>query len=61
MVSLSPSEGPVDHSTYHRGQAAAFLWQVGATVPSTDLVVFTRPALRTGSREAGIMAEEADP
>jgi uncharacterized damage-inducible protein DinB len=51
----------VDHSTYHRGQAAAFLWQVGATVPSTDLVVFTRPALRTSSREAGIMAEEADP
>jgi uncharacterized damage-inducible protein DinB len=34
----------VNHSTYHRGQAATLLRQVGATVPSTDLVVFTRQA-----------------
>lgn len=32
----------VNHSTYHRGQAATLLRQVGASVPSTDLVVFTR-------------------
>ena len=31
-----------NHSTYHRGQAATLLRQVGATVPSTDFVVFTR-------------------
>lgn len=32
----------VNHSTYHRGQAATMLRQVGATPPSTDFVVFRR-------------------
>ncbi|MEO8033546.1 MAG: DinB family protein [Acidobacteriota bacterium] len=32
----------VNHSTYHRGQVAAMLRQLGATPPSTDFVVFKR-------------------
>ena len=36
----------VNHSTYHRGQAANMLRQVGATPPATDLLVF-RDAVRT--------------
>ena len=30
----------VNHSTYHRGQIAAMLRQLGATPPSTDYLVF---------------------
>jgi uncharacterized damage-inducible protein DinB len=30
----------VNHSTYHRGQLATLLRQVGATPPSTDLLLF---------------------
>lgn len=30
----------VNHSTYHRGQVASMLRQVGAVPPSTDFVVF---------------------
>jgi len=32
----------VNHSTYHRGQITTMLRQLGATAPSTDLVVFDR-------------------
>jgi len=32
----------VNHGTYHRGQAAMMLRQLGAAVPSTDLSAFTR-------------------
>lgn len=32
----------VNHSTYHRGQVATLLRQLGAQVPGTDLVVFHR-------------------
>jgi uncharacterized damage-inducible protein DinB len=32
----------VNHSTYHRGQVATMLRQLGATAPATDLVVFHR-------------------
>jgi len=32
----------VNHGTYHRGQVAAMLRQVGATPPATDLIVFYR-------------------
>ncbi len=31
-----------NHSTYHRGQIATFMRQLGATPPSTDLIVFAR-------------------
>jgi uncharacterized damage-inducible protein DinB len=30
----------VNHSTYHRGQAATILRQLGAAAPETDFVVF---------------------
>jgi uncharacterized damage-inducible protein DinB len=30
----------VNHSTYHRGQAATLLRQVGAVAPETDFVVY---------------------
>jgi len=32
----------VNHSSYHRGQLATLMRQVGATPPATDLVVFAR-------------------
>lgn len=32
----------VNHSTYHRGQVATMLRQLGASVPATDLVLFYR-------------------
>jgi uncharacterized damage-inducible protein DinB len=32
----------VNHSTYHRGQIAAFMRQLGAVPPSTDLIAFAR-------------------
>lgn len=32
----------VNHATYHRGQLATLLRQVGATPPSTDLIKYTR-------------------
>lgn len=32
----------VNHSTYHRGQVATQLRQLGVTPPSTDLIVFLR-------------------
>jgi uncharacterized damage-inducible protein DinB len=32
----------VNHSTYHRGQVATQLRQLGITPPSTDLIVFLR-------------------
>ena len=32
----------VNHSTYHRGQVVTMLRQLGATPPSTDLIVFHR-------------------
>ncbi len=32
----------VNHSTYHRGQVATMLRQVGAVPPSTDLLLFKR-------------------
>lgn len=32
----------VDHSTYHRGQLVTLLRQVGATPPSTGLIVYYR-------------------
>lgn len=32
----------VNHSTYHRGQVATMLRQLGASVPATDLVLFQR-------------------
>lgn len=32
----------VNHSSYHRGQLTTMLRQVGATPPSTDLIVFLR-------------------
>lgn len=32
----------IDHSTYHRGQLVTLLRQVGATPPSTGLIVFYR-------------------
>ena len=32
----------VDHSTYHRGQLVTLLRQVGATPPSTGLILFYR-------------------
>jgi uncharacterized damage-inducible protein DinB len=32
----------VNHSTYHRGQIVTMLRQLGATAPSTDLVVYYR-------------------
>lgn len=32
----------VNHSTYHRGQVAAFLRTLGRTPPSTDLVLWDR-------------------
>ena len=31
-----------NHSTYHRGQIATFMRQLGARPPSTDLIVFAR-------------------
>ncbi len=34
----------LNHSTYHRGQVAAMLRQVGAKAPSTDLIRFYREA-----------------
>lgn len=34
----------VNHSTYHRGQAAAMLRRLGATPPSTDLIAWARTA-----------------
>ncbi len=34
----------VNHSTYHRGQVATQLRQLGLTPPSTDLIVFLRKA-----------------
>lgn len=34
----------VNHSTYHRGQVATQLRQLGVTPPSTDLIVFLRQA-----------------
>jgi uncharacterized damage-inducible protein DinB len=38
----------VNHSTYHRGQIATMLRQLGAKPPSTDLILFFRTA---GARE----------
>jgi uncharacterized damage-inducible protein DinB len=32
----------INHSTYHRGQAATLLRQLGATPPTTDLIAFYR-------------------
>lgn len=32
----------VNHSTYHRGQIAAFMRQLGVKPPSTDLILFAR-------------------
>lgn len=32
----------VNHSTYHRGQVATLLRQLGAAAPSTDLILFFR-------------------
>ncbi len=32
----------VNHSTYHRGQIAAFLRQLGVKPPSTDLILYAR-------------------
>jgi uncharacterized damage-inducible protein DinB len=32
----------VNHSTYHRGQIAAFIRQFGVTPPSTDYITFAR-------------------
>jgi uncharacterized damage-inducible protein DinB len=32
----------VNHSTYHRGQAATQLRQLGATPPTTDLIAYVR-------------------
>ena len=32
----------INHSTYHRGQIVTFLRQLGATPPSTDLILFYR-------------------
>jgi uncharacterized damage-inducible protein DinB len=32
----------INHSSYHRGQIVAFLRQLGATPPSTDLILFYR-------------------
>jgi uncharacterized damage-inducible protein DinB len=32
----------VNHATYHRGQLASMLRQLGKTPPSTDLVRFYR-------------------
>ncbi len=32
----------IDHSTYHRGQLVTMLRQLGATPPSTGLIVFVR-------------------
>jgi uncharacterized damage-inducible protein DinB len=34
----------VNHSTYHRGQLATMLRQVGAIPPATDFIVFKRDA-----------------
>jgi len=34
----------VDHSTYHRGQAAALMRQLGHTPPQTSMVLFFRGA-----------------
>ena len=32
----------LNHSTYHRGQAATQLRQLGATPPATDLILYLR-------------------
>jgi uncharacterized damage-inducible protein DinB len=32
----------INHSSYHRGQIVAFLRQLGATPPSTDLILYYR-------------------
>jgi len=32
----------INHSSYHRGQIVTFLRQLGATPPSTDLILFYR-------------------
>ena len=34
----------VNHGTYHRGNVAAMLYQIGRTPPTTDLPVFLRDA-----------------
>ena len=42
----------VNHSTYHRGQIATMLRQLGATPPATDLIVFYRET--RAAREARV-------
>jgi uncharacterized damage-inducible protein DinB len=37
----------VNHGTYHRGNVAALLYQIGRTPPTTDLPVYLRE-IRTG-------------
>ena len=32
----------INHSSYHRGQIVTFLRQLGATPPSTDLILYYR-------------------
>ncbi len=38
----------VNHATYHRGQVVTMLRQLGATPPSTDLVLYYREGAPTG-------------
>ena len=50
LLSGDPGQSPlwhimlhlVNHGTYHRGQAAAMLKQLGAPLPPTDMIVFYR-------------------
>ncbi len=44
----------VNHSTYHRGQAATILRQLGAAAPETDFVVF-REAVRESALEPPVL------
>src|SRR5512145_1285795 len=44
----------VSHSTYHRGQAATILRQLGAAAPETDFVVF-REAVRESAHEPPVL------
>jgi uncharacterized damage-inducible protein DinB len=39
----------VDHSTYHRGQVAAMMRQLGTPPPSTGLITFYRETAKLGS------------
>jgi uncharacterized damage-inducible protein DinB len=32
----------INHSSYHRGQIVTFLRQLGASPPSTDLILYYR-------------------